>query len=195
MYEYLKGELVEITEHFVVIDVKGIGYKVFIPLHLYGTLSLGKEILFFTHFVVKEEEHQLYGFLNKTERTLFEKLIEISGIGPKTALNIIGHLPLPLFQQAVHANHVKTFTQIPGIGKKTAERLLLELRDKQFLQKEFSAQEKHSLGSTKLVDALSALTNLGFSHVVAREAIDKAVKELPKDSDLETLITYILKNK
>lgn len=195
MYEYLKGNLVEANSISAILDVRGIGYKILIPVHLVGKISLGKEICFFISFIVREDAHSLYGFIEKNERDLFEKLVSISGIGPKTALSIIGHLPLAILTHAIKNNHLPTLTQVPGIGKKTAERLLLELRDK---ISSFSTTDKGGIvdaASSKLSDALSALINLGYSPTIAKGAIDKAMKDLPEECDLPTLISHALKKR
>jgi len=220
MYEYLRGKLIEAsglcptdapnemskrhrneslaksaTTSYAIIETGGIGYKILLPIHLLDKLQIGKEALFFTFLVIKEDAHQLYGFLDRRERELFETLIGISGIGPKTALSIIGHLPLPLFAKAVQTNHIATFTQVPGIGKKTAERLLLELRGKSFFEKENASLFETNVEPKKLLDALNALTNLGYNQAIARSAIDKALQELPAEYDLPTLISQALKSR
>jgi holliday junction DNA helicase RuvA len=193
MYEYLCGKLQEITTSYAIIDINGIGYKITIPIHLFGKLSLNTTILFFTYLVIKEDSHILYGFEDKNERNFFEKLIHISGIGPKTALSLIGHLPLPLFSEAIEGHQVATLTKVPGIGKKTAERLLLELKGKipSFCEK----TQKQNLNHQKLSDALAALINLGYSQTLARKAIDKALLELPQECDLPSIISFALKIK
>lgn len=193
MYDFLRGKLVETAVQHAVIEVQGIGYRLSIPHHLLGKLTPGEEHLFFTALVVKEDSHTLFGFQEKKERDLFEKLIEISGIGPKTALNLIGHLPLPVFTNALRISHVPTFTHVPGVGKKTAERLIFELRAK--LEWFASLEETASdlLPSQKIGDALSALLNLGFAPTTAKAAVEKAAKELPQECELSTLIAHALR--
>lgn len=191
MYDYFRGPLIEVNSSIAVIDIHGIGYKLFIPAHLSEKLPpIGSEITLYTYHVVREDAQNLYGFFEKNERDLFEKLLSISGIGPKTALNIIGHLPLPLFTKAVQRNDIATFTKVPGIGKKTAERLLLELRGKlDDFHYEIDVPIK------KISDAEKALINLGYTRNLARKALEKAMKELPEECDLSTLISFALKNK
>lgn len=192
MYEYIKGTLTEVTDTFAVIDVKGIGYKCLIPVHLSSKIAqIGSEVTLYTSFIVREDSQTLYGFLEKKERALFEKLLTISGIGPKTSLNLIGHLPLPLFMKAIQRNDLLTFTKVPGIGKKTGERLLLELRGK--LDDMTYIEEAPS--SKKLYDAEKALINLGYSRNLAKKALDKATAELPEECELSALIAHALKNK
>lgn len=189
MFEYLKGQLIETTENTAILDINGIGYKIFIPIHLFGKLCVNKEIMFFVSLVIREDAHTLFGFQDKQERDLFETLLNVSGIGPKSALNLIGHLPLPLFSQAIITNHVPTLTKVPGIGKKTAERLLLELKGKTI----FTGISASS-PLQKINDALSALLQLGVSPSSARSSLDKVLKENP-EADVSTLISLALKAK
>src|ERR1700733_4153894 len=122
MYEFIKGILIEVNEHYAVLDVKGVGYKLLTPNTLHEKcLPCSQEMLFYTSYVVRENSIALYGFLQKEERNLFDLLISLSGIGPKTALNIIGHFSLPDFQGAIASKNVNLLSKIPGIGKKTAE--------------------------------------------------------------------------
>ena len=119
MYEYMKGKLVEASPSKATIDIGGIGYCLLIPLSNYSHLPpLGSEILFYVSLIIREDAHTLYGFLSRTERTLFEKLTSISGIGPKTALTLIGHLEPHDLQLAISQANVALLCKVPGIGKK-----------------------------------------------------------------------------
>lgn len=194
MYEYLRGSLVDANAEIAVLEVQGVGYRLWIPQNLSHTLpSTGTTCLFYTTFVVKEDSQTLYGFTEKKERDLFEKLIEISGVGPKTALNLIGHIPLSAFVNALRTNHLPTFTHVPGIGKKTAERLIFELRTKLSWFSTLEIESGSPLSSQKVGDALSALLNLGFAPNIARDAVEKASKELPEECELSQLIAQALK--
>ena len=127
-FEYLKGLLTEISFSKVSLDIQGIGYRIYIPLNNYSKLPpLGTPVTFYISTVIREDSHKLFGFLNLHERDLFEQLIEISGIGPKTALALVGHMELPDLQQAIAQDNINTICKIPGIGKKTAERLIIEM--------------------------------------------------------------------
>src|SRR5205085_933649 len=131
MYESIQGHLIDKTPLKAVVEAGGIGYRLAIPLSTYTRLpALNTKIQLFLSQVVREDSNTLYAFLLKDERDLFETLITLSGIGPKTALAIIGHIDLGAFERAIAAADVRLLSRIPGIGKKTAERLVIEMRDK-----------------------------------------------------------------
>ena len=197
MYDYIKGTLTEITPNKVTVETYGVGYLLFIPLNIYSSIcsSKGKEITLYTSFVVREDSHRLFGFLHKQEREVFEKLSEISGIGPKTALGIIGHLSLEELDLAIYEQDVITLSKVPGIGKKTAERLIIEMKDKLSSLK-ISSEEKDSLSSESsllLKDASSALMNLGYAQAKAHEIVKKALKTAPPSIKLAELLSLSLK--
>ncbi len=190
MYAYIKGELVEATPVDAIVDVQGVGYHLHIPVSDYGKLpQIGEAVLLYTSFVVRELSQTLYGFLAREARDLFEELIAISGIGPKTGVGIIGHITLEELQEAVRMHDVSRFAKVPGIGKKTAERLLIELQGK--LKIRAVPQQAQSKGH--LSDALQALIQLGYTQSAAEKAIKKAADSLSSDCDLSTLITTALK--
>src|SRR2546423_15698073 len=132
MITFLHGKLVESLPTQIVVDVSGIGYEVLIPLSSYDKLPQpGQEVKLLTHLVVREDAHVLYGFMSIAERELFRLLINtVSGIGPKIALNILTGINVTAFRGAVANNDVKTLSQISGVGKKTAERVVVELKDR-----------------------------------------------------------------
>lgn len=194
MYAFIKGKFVEGTAEYAVIEVGGVGYKLFTPMSALGKFPApGKEITLHASFVVRENSHALYGFLEKEEKGLFESLIEVSGIGPKTALSLIGHLSLSQFYQAVQSNNLLTLSKVPGIGKKTAERLVVEMRGK----KVTSLLQKHGSESyadtPPIQDALATLLNLGFTHASAEAAVKKALNELPPETELSKLVATALR--
>ncbi len=196
MYEFVSGKLVDATVEYAVIQAGGIGYKIFVPLSAFGKMpQAGNEIVLYTSYVVREASQTLYGFLERGERDLFETLINLSGIGPKTALSLVGHLSLTQFHQAIQNNNILMLSKVPGIGKNTAERLIVEMKGK----KAELLIEKHprsAFGTTSLhvQDALNALLNLGFTHATADQAIKKALEELPQDYDLSMLIATALRS-
>ena len=193
MYEFLKGTLIEVTPSHAVLDVSGVGYKLLIPISTFGkTPSLETLVLFYTSFVVRENFQGLYGFLEKEERDLFEILIALSGIGPKTALNLIGHLSFSDFQSAILGENSKIFSKVPGIGKKTAERHIIDLQGKVL---KGTSLPRENLSSQKISDAISALMQLGYNATLAESAIKKAVKELSEEADLSSLISAALKGR
>ncbi|MBS0620721.1 MAG: Holliday junction branch migration protein RuvA [Verrucomicrobia bacterium] len=192
MYEYIKGTLTEVTPLRAVIETGGLGYSILIPFNHFGKLPLpGATVHLFLSYVVREDSQRLFGFLTRHERDLFETLIEISGIGPKIALALIGHMESDQLKRAISQGQTQTICKIPGIGKKTAERLVVEMRDK--IKKSFSIAE--GVSETGLVgDAISALINLGYGAPQAEKAIQKALSQCEKEPHLATLITAALRS-
>lgn len=187
MYAYIKGTLVEASVSHAVIDTNGVGYHLSISVSDFSKLpKLGEQVLLHTTFVVREQSQTLYGFLTKESQALFEQLIAISGIGPKMGLAIIGHLSLTQLQEAIASHDCTTFSQVPGIGRKTAERLLVELASRLKIR----ALPK---ASAEVNDALQALIGLGYTQASAQKALKKAAEELPGTPDVSTLITAALK--
>ncbi|MDN3507389.1 MAG: Holliday junction branch migration protein RuvA [Simkaniaceae bacterium] len=186
-YAYLKGELIEVTPHHAIIENSGIGYLILIPVDVYSTLvaKIGKPILLYTQQVIREDSHRLFGFLTTEKRDLFKRVCDITGIGPKTALLLIGHLSTDELHLAIHQNDITTISRVPGIGKKTAERLIIEMRDKVSKQSILPPQSPAS-------DALSALVNLGYQQTHASKALQKITAE-NSDLALPDLITRALK--
>jgi Holliday junction DNA helicase RuvA len=192
MYSFIRGTLVQMAASYAVIETHGVGYKVHVPIH--SPLSLGKEVLLHTSFVVREFSQSLYGFLQEEERDLFETLLEISGIGPKIALNLIGHMTYSGLYEAVFKKDLQSFIKVPGIGKKTAERLLVELKDKLDLKKqEFSIPASLHSKQQAIQDAIKALMNLGYNSAAAQKAIKKTL-EHSEELDLPALISTALKH-
>ncbi len=131
MISRLHGLLIEKQPPQLVIDVQGVGYEIFAPMSTFYNLpEINNEISLLTHLSVREDAHVLYGFLNESERGLFRDLIRVSGIGPKLALSILSSMELPTFVQCIHNNDLKKLIRIPGVGKKMAERLVVEMRDR-----------------------------------------------------------------
>ncbi len=195
MIAYIKGILVSTTTSMVTIDVNGIGYAIYIPIRLLGELpAIGKEVLLYTSFIVREMSHTLYGFLNCQDRELFDVLLNISGVGPKLSLSIIGHLNCQELHTAILAQDFHTLCKVPGIGKKTAERLIVELKDKLHgMPKDSKAGLSFAYPlSTPAQDALLALINLGYQQGAAQKAIHQTLSELPDNADIALIITKAL---
>lgn len=187
MYEHIKGIITHLSPEYFVIDAQGIGYKIFIPVNLFTqSYQLGQEALLFLSFVVREDSMRLFGFKTRDDRDFFEKLCTITGIGAKTALSLLGHLDSPSLKLAIQTNNISILTKIPGIGKKTADRIVCELGDKIHKLK-FTMQSESQIVS----DALSALLHLGYNHTQAQKAIQKALEDSP-NSPLPKLITRAL---
>jgi Holliday junction DNA helicase RuvA len=193
MIEYIKGTLAESSPQYAVIETHGIGYKLMIPLNNYSKLpQQGKEVTLFVSTVIREDAHKSYGFFSRTERDFFEKLIDVSGIGPKTGLTLIGHMDLSDLQLAISQSNVALLSKVPGIGKKTAERLIVELKDKASKLPEAPqafVSEKKDLFS----DALSALVNLGYHPLQAQKAVKDVLNQSADQTDLATVITSALR--
>ena len=199
MFAYVKGILIAIQSTYVVIDVNGVGYMIFIPCRLLSELpAIGQIIQIHTSFVVRESSQTLYGFLSNQERSVFEVLMNVTGIGPKLALSLIGHLTFPELQTAVACQDLLTLCRVPGVGKKTAERLIVELKDKLPSLLPFDAISlsisPQNLLSKHAQDAIMALINLGYNQSTAQKAIKQSLKELPETADLALMITTALKN-
>ena len=194
MIEYIKGILVEATPLKTVLELNGIGYKILIPLSNYAKLpSLGKQVCLFISSVIREDSHRYFGFLTVEERDLFETLIEISGVGPKTALALLGHLEPTDLQIAISTSDFTSICKVPGIGKKTAERLVVELRDKVQKNSSLFTPSSSKTEPTLAGDALRALINLGYQPLQAQKAVKSVMDVNTQETDLGRLITSALR--
>jgi Holliday junction DNA helicase RuvA len=198
MITYLHGKLIEALPTQITVDVNGIGYEALIPLSSFDKLpSPGQVVKLLTHLVVREDAHVLYGFMTAAERELFRLLINtVSGIGPKIALNILSGIQVTAFRGAVAGGDVKMLSQISGVGKKTAERIIIELKDKVgpggILEAQ-SAQRALSADEQKVNDAVLALIALGFKAVEAHENVRATLALLGTQISLEDLVRASLK--
>ena len=201
MIEFIKGEIRYKNIGHVVIDCGGVGYGLDISLATYEDLpEKGKECELFTLLYVREDAFRLFGFSTPEERDIFEVLIATSGIGPKLSLAILSNMPIGDFSRAIAERNVHLLTKIPAIGKKTAERLCVELKDK---LKTFQQTGKAALagiseeagGGTPVEDAISALIALGVKPAVAGAAIHRAGRKLGDDATTEELIREGLKHR
>jgi Holliday junction DNA helicase RuvA len=177
MISHLSGKAILISETFAVIDVGGIGYKVFMTGQNLGELKENMPTSVFTHLAVRENALDLYGFPNQNELSFFELLITISGIGPKTALGILNVAPVSLLRQAVFTENTSHLTKVSGIGKKNAEKIVIELRGK------LIGEYQETDGVPNDSDAIEALTSLGYSQKEARESLKEVSKELTSPAD------------
>jgi Holliday junction DNA helicase RuvA len=179
MIASLRGALLEKRPNQIIVDVHGVGYDVAIPVSTYSALpDNGKEVSLKVHTHVREDAIALFGFLTSDEKMLFEKLIGVSGIGPKLAITVLSGLAAADLTSAIRGGDVQRLTRVPGIGKKTAERMVLELRDKVDLVSGGTtpvSTEKSTPFTDIEYDVLSALTNLGCQRPAAETAIRKAV--------------------
>ncbi|HVV73456.1 MAG TPA: Holliday junction branch migration protein RuvA [Verrucomicrobiae bacterium] len=198
MISFLQGKLVEALPTQVILEVHGIGYEVLIPLSSYDKLPApGHELKLLTHLAVREDAHTLYGFMSGAERDLFRLLINtVSGIGPKIALNVLSGISVVAFRGAVANGDVKTLSQISGVGRKTAERMVVELKDKigsAGAWEAASAQRALSAEDQKVNDAVLALMALGFKQVEAHDSVRKAQAMLGPEATVEDVVRACLK--
>ena len=186
----LKGQLTYKSPEYTIVDVNGVGYQVFTPLSTYYALpGLGQTVSLRVHTRVREDELKLFGFLTKEEQTIFQKLITINKVGPRVALGILSGMSPADFISAVMNNDAARLSTIPGVGKKTAERLAMEMKDK---LADLALEMAHHPGATPKQgfydDALSALVNLGYKKPEAEKALKTIYNQNGKDANLEDLI-------
>jgi holliday junction DNA helicase RuvA len=198
MITFLQGKLVEALPTQAIIEVNGVGYDVLIPLSSFDKLPApGQTVKILTHLVVREDAHVLYGFMTATEREIFRLLINtVSGIGPKIALNILSGISVIAFRGAVGAGDAKSLSQISGVGKKTAERIIIELKDKIGAGGVLEAQSAHRAltpDEQKINDAVLALVALGYKPAEAHETVRSALALLGPAAGLEELVRASLR--
>ncbi|OHE70974.1 MAG: Holliday junction DNA helicase RuvA [Verrucomicrobia bacterium GWC2_42_7] len=195
MIANIEGTLEEITPSQGVVNVGGIGYEVNMPLTTAETLlGIGKKVKLFTYVVYREDNQTLYGFKSREERDFFKVLIEkVSGVGPKLALAILSKLSLSLLKSAIAHGDISTLSSCPGIGKKTAERLIIELKDKMGLHEAHITLPGHETSReiNAIEDAVSALVALGYKTADADKAVRKALAS-HKDLNTEELVKKVL---
>jgi Holliday junction DNA helicase RuvA len=184
----LKGYLVEKTPPFILLDAQGVGYEIEVPMTTFFNLpEVGSEITLLTHLVVREDAHLLFGFATPTERQMFRQLIKINGIGAKVALSILSSIESNELANAIKTDDTNILIKIPGIGKKTAERLVLELKDK---LKDLDVTKSSKILVTNIDDIENALISLGYSN---RDAAI-AIKSLPDNISINDGIRQALKS-
>ena len=199
MITFLRGKLTEALPTQITVDVGGVGYELLIPLSSFDKLpARGNDITILTHLSIREDAHVLYGFMSAAEREMFRLLVNaVSGIGPKTALNILSGINIGALRSAVATGDVKSLSQISGVGKKTAERIVVELKDKLgkaiVLAPGGGAPAVLSADDQKFNDAVAALAALGFKLVDAHEAVCGAQALLGAEAGVEQLVRAALK--
>ena len=199
MYAYIKGELAEINSYHIVIETGGIGYQIYIPGQTFSYLPpIGEQLKVYTYLYLREDAMILYGFLTKDDLELFKLLISVSGIGPKGGLAILSTLNADELRFAVLSGDAKSIARSPGVGGKTAQRVILELKDKMSLEEAFEKKTEHvnsvqSSGSSSVKnDAVMALTALGYSSTESLKAVSAV--EITEDMDVEALLRAALKH-
>jgi len=192
MITHLKGKLVEKNPTYIVVEAAGIGYLLHISLNTYSSLPDSESLFVYTHLSVKEDSHTLFGFIDKTEREIFRLLISVSGVGPSIARTMLSSMSTDEIQQAIASGNVSVIQSVKGIGVKTAQRVLIDLRDKiskTYVGDEVSVTESN----TNKIEALSALEVLGFNKKQSEKVIDKILME-DKALSVAELIKRALKN-
>lgn len=189
MITYLNGRLIEKSPTVLVIECGGIGYEVRISLNTFSAIGSGESIKIFTQFVVREDAQILYGFVDTDEREMFNLLVSVSGIGPNTAIVMLSGLSPAEIAHAIVSEDVDTIKGVKGIGTKTAQRVIVDLKDK-MLKFEVSGENVSSSNNTIRFDALTALVSLGFDKKSAEKAINKVTNE---QVSVEILIKDALK--
>jgi Holliday junction DNA helicase RuvA len=199
MYAYIRGELAEINMDHIVIETAGIGYQIFIPGHTFEYLpSVGETLKVYTYLYLREDAMILYGFLTRDDMELFKQLISVSGIGPKGGLAILSTLDADDLRFAILSGDSKAIAKAPGIGAKTAQRVILELKDKMSVEEAFEKKTEHvqmqQASGNGLVknDAVMALTALGYSSTESLRAVSAV--EITGDMDVEAVLKAALKH-
>lgn len=190
MIGFLRGRILRRQPPTLLIDVQGVGYEVEAPMSTFYDLpDTGAEVMLFTHLVVREDAHVLFGFGTETERRLFRALIRVNGVGPRLALTILSGISVENFVRYVHSGDAAALTRLPGVGKKTAERLVVEMRDR--LDDAAASIAQSAEPASPREDALAALVSLGYKPQEANRML-----QLIKESDLgsEDLIRRALQN-
>ncbi|MFC2100946.1 Holliday junction branch migration protein RuvA [Bacteroidota bacterium] len=192
MFDFIQGQIVDKNPAYVVLDCNGIGYMIHISINTYSKLSDKKQCRLLTHFVVREDAQLLYGFYEQEERHLFRLLITVSGVGANTARMILSSLSPDEIVQAIIGNDISLLQSVKGIGAKSAQRIIIELKDK--IGKSGISQENLNIPhNTKKDEALSALIMLGFTRNIAEKAINKIFISKGSAISVEQLIKEALK--
>ena len=178
MIATLRGEITQIEENALVVEVGGVGLRVFAPAPLRDKLKTGEIVLLYTHLIVRETELSLYGFETAADRALFTTLLGVDGVGPKVALSVLSTLNLDTVQRALFNEEPELFSRVPGVGKKTAQKIILYLHDR--LKPTGPLQAVASMSDTDS-EVLAALTSLGYSVVEAQTALQSLPKDAPED--------------
>jgi len=178
MISTLRGEIAQIEETALIVEVGGVGLRVFVPAPLRARVKTGEAAFLFTHLVVREDALTLYGFESQADRDLFNMLLGVDGVGPKVALSVLSAMTLDAVQRAVFADEGELFSRVPGVGKKAGQKIVLHLKDK---LKPTDGLSQVAAMSDADSEVLAALTALGYSVVEAQSAIQSIPKDSPND--------------
>ena len=191
MYAFISGKIAEITPAYAIVDNHGVGYFINITLNTFAAIGAQEEVRLYTHLQVLEDAHNLFGFYTSKERDMFEMLITVSGVGCNTARLILSSLTVDELSTAIASEDLRTIQAVKGIGSKTAQRIIVDLKDK-VKKTEYSEAIVEPVNNTVKNEALTALVVLGFSRNAAGKALDKLLKKSP-DASVEVLIREALK--
>lgn len=178
MIATLRGEIAQVEDNALILEVGGVGLRVFVPAPLRAHAKAGETLMLYTHLIVREDALALYGFEAQAERELFNILLGADGVGPKAALSVLSTLTLDAVQRAVFADEAEVLSRVPGIGKKTAQKIAIHLKDK---LKPLDALASVAAMTDRDSEVLAALTALGYSVVEAQTAIQSLPKDAPED--------------
>ena len=192
MYDYLRGRLAEVQPTFAVVDCAGVGYYANISLNTFSKISAQSEVLLYVHLIVREDAHILYGFATKEERTIFRQLISVSGIGPNTASLMLSAMSVNEIVGAIQIGNVDIIKRVKGIGLKTAQRVIIELKDKMGAGADVPVLVGMGVDNPAKEEAMAALLALGFVKSGAQKVLDKLCAQNPSAS-VEELIKQALK--
>ena len=196
MIAFLKGKLVHKDPTFVVIEVNGVGYHVIISLATYADIKDQENIILFTHLAIREDAHILFGFSKEIEKKLFQQLISVNGVGPSTAIVMLSYMNSAELKLAIVQENAAALQSIKGIGGKTAQRVIIELKDKLKKESWDETQPQVSLGSHNILrkEALSALLTLGLPKAAAEKSVDTVLKRSGNTITLEDLVKQALQS-
>lgn len=201
MISFIRGKAADITETSLILESGNIGYEIFMTGNILSNIHMGEELKIHTYFHVREDAMQLYGFLSRDDLQMFKLLLGVNGVGPKAALGVLSGITADQLRFAILSDDVKTLSKAPGIGKKTAQKMILELKDKLKLEDAFELKLAHEQESADLAgmdlkdarqEAVEALTALGYSSTDALRAV-RMVTDVPAD-DVEAILKAALKN-
>lgn len=192
MYAFIEGEIFQLNPANVVITCYGVGYNVNITLNTFTKLNGSKSCRLFTHLVVREDAHILYGFFDEYERSVFQHLISVSGVGPNTGRLILSSLTAEEVAEAIQTENVRSLQSIKGIGTKSAQRIIIDLKGK-ITKEAISGEFLTASHNTNKTEALSALIMLGFNKAAAEKAIDGILKSVGMQAPVEQLVKLALK--
>jgi len=192
MITQISGKLVEKNPTYAIVDCNGVGYLLHISLNTFSSLPDQDAVRLYTHLLIREDAHTLFGFINKTEREVFRLLISVSGVGPSIARTMLSSMTSEEIQQAIASENVPLIQSVKGIGAKTAQRVIVDLKDKILKTFDLDEVSVHT-NNTNKEEALSALEVLGFARKQSEKAISSIIKT-QKDASVEQLIKLALKN-